>query len=290
MSKSFQARVMSELLKFWPKVPEEETEQMMQEAFLEGEKLCLPPAFLNARYQDSKNGRMVYVNEDPEAPCVIFYIHGGAYRHDILLPHWLLIDKIARGAGAQVIVPIYRLVPFATYKESYDLIVPEYRKYAEKYPDKKIILMGDSAGGGFSLALAEYFRAEGIRMPDELVLISPWVDVTMENEEIEEYQPSDPFLYAPSLRVAGRYWAGDLDPHDPKVSPVYGDLKGINHVTVLIGTSDILYPDTVKCYQMLDEDPSNELIVAEGMNHVYPLFPIPEAKPAVEKIIQAVTR
>ena len=49
MSKSFQARVMSELLKFWPKVPEEETEQMMQEAFLEGEKLCLPPAFLNAR-------------------------------------------------------------------------------------------------------------------------------------------------------------------------------------------------------------------------------------------------
>lgn len=61
--------------------------------------------------------------------------------------------------------------------------------------------MGDSAGGGLSLAVAEYFRMEGIRLPDELVLISPWVDTVMENEEIKAYEPKDPFLCVSSLRV-----------------------------------------------------------------------------------------
>lgn len=86
-------------------------------------------------------------------------------------------------------------------KDAFDLIVPVYRDYCERYADGKIILMGDSAGGGLSLALAEYFRMEGIRLPDELVLISPWVDTVMENEEIKAYEPKDPFLCVSSLRV-----------------------------------------------------------------------------------------
>ena len=61
-------------------------------------------------------------------------------------------------------------------------------------------------------------------------------------------------------------------------------------MTVFVGTAEILYPDIVKCFHMLDQDPSNELIVAEEMNHVYPLFPIPEARPAVVKILQVVMR
>ena len=61
-------------------------------------------------------------------------------------------------------------------------------------------------------------------------------------------------------------------------------------MTAFIGTADILYPDTVKCFDKLDKDPSNELIVAEEMNHVYPLMPISEAMPAINKICQVVMR
>ena len=61
------------------------------------------------------------------------------------------------------IIPAYRLVPFGTYKEAFDLIVPVYKKYCEDHPEKKIIMMGDSAGGGLSLALTEYFKTEGIQ-------------------------------------------------------------------------------------------------------------------------------
>ena len=112
----------------------------------------------------------------------------------------------------------------------------------------------------------------------------------MENEEIPAYQEIDPFLFTGSLPPIAKRWAGDLDLHDWRVSPIFGDLKGIHHVTVFAGTNGILYPDIVKCFQMLDQDPSNELIVAEEMNHVYPLYPIPEAKPAVDKIIRVVMR
>ena len=180
---------------------------------------------MQTRYVDNENGRIFYLNEDSGAQYVIFYIHGGGYLYDIIPPRWRLIDKIIGGTDAQIVVPAYRLVPFATYKEAYELIVPEYKRYVEACPDKKIILMGDSAGGGLALALTECFKQEGIR-----------------------------------------------------------------NVTTFVGTSEIFYPDVVKLYHMLDQDPSNELIVAEEMNHVYPLYPIPEAKPAVDKIIRVVMR
>ena len=150
--------------------------------------------------------------------------------------------------------------------------------------------MGDSAGGGLSLALTEHFKAEGIRLPDELVLLSPWVDVSMENEQITDYESVDPFLSVAPLRSCGEQWKGDLDAHDWRVSPIYGDLKGIRNVTVFVGTDGILYPDITKFFGLLDKDPSNKLIVGEEMNHVYPLFPIPEAKPAVNEIIRIVNR
>ncbi|MBQ3302986.1 MAG: esterase, partial [Clostridia bacterium] len=59
-------------------------------------------------------------------------------------------------------------------------------------------------------------------------------------------------------------------------------------VTIFVGTDGILYPDITKCFSLLDGDPSNELVIGEKMNHVYPLFPIPEAKPAVDKIIRLI--
>ena len=78
--------------------------------------------------------------------------------------------------------------------------------------------------------------------------------------------------------------------HDWHVSPVFGDLKGIRNVTVCAGTREILYPDIMKFFGMLDDDPSNELIVGEGMIHAYPLFPVPEAGAVLDRIIRVINR
>ena len=156
--------------------------------------------------------------------------------------------------------------------------------------DLKIIMMGDSAGGGLSLALTEYFKAEGIRVPDELILFSPWVDVSMGNEEIKDFISRDPMIGPEEVLPAARAWAGDRDMHDPLISPLFGDLKGLRNVTVFIGTEEVLYPDVTKMFHMLDADVSNELIVGEGMIHCYPLNPVEEAKSACHKVFHIVMR
>ena len=281
---------MSGLLQFWPKLTAEESEQKMIEALKEGEKPSPPPENIITRYEDTENGRVFYANEKSVSRYTVFYIHGGAYRYDFLSSHWRFIEKLVKETNALVIAPGYRLAPYATYKEAFELIVPLYKKHCAEHPEKKIILMGDSAGGGLALALAEYFKAEGMRLPDELILFSPWVDVSMENEEIPKYQPKDPMIEAASAGAVAKRWAGDLDIHDPKVSPLYGDLSGLRNVTVFIGTEEVLYPDAIKMFYKLDRDISNELIVADGMNHVYPLYPIDEAVPACHKTFHIVMR
>ena len=209
---------------------------------------------------------------------------------DFIPLHWAFIEKLVKETNALVIAPAYRLVPFGTYKEAYDLIVPVYKKYCEEHPEKKIIMMGDSAGGGLSLALTEYFKAEGIRVPDELILFSPWVDVSMGNEEIKDFISRDPMIGPEAVLPAAKGWAGDRDMHDPLISPLFGDLKGLHNVTVFIGTEEVLYPDVTKMFHMLDADVSNELIVGEGMIHCYPLNPVEEAKPACRKVFHIVMR
>jgi acetyl esterase/lipase len=290
MSKSISAKVFSNLLQFWPKLSVEESEQKLLQVLEEGEKPTPPPKNIVARCEDTEQGRVYYANEKGISRYTIFYIHGGAYHIDFIPLHWQFIEKLVLETNALVIAPAYRLAPFATYKEAFDLIVPLYRSYCEAHPEKKIMMMGDSAGGGLALALTEHFKEEGIRMPDELVLFSPWIDISMDNEEVEEYLAKDP-LIAPSSDVPFvERWRGDVDNHNPKVSPIYGDLKGIHNVTAFVGTDEVLYPDVTKMFHLMDQDVSNELIVGEGMNHIYPLYPIEEAKSACNKVFHIVMR
>ncbi len=288
MSESFNAKVIADLLELFSMYTEKNHDRMIAGALSKGEKPTPPPKRLKTRYMDNINGRIFYLNEKSDSKIVVFYIHGGAYFMDFTRAHWRLLETLVEETDVQVIAPAYRLVPFATYKEAFELIVPLYQEYIRTHPDCKVIIMGDSAGGGLSLALSEHFLSHGIRMPDRMILLSPWVDTSLENEQIEQYESVDPFLSVTPLRECAELWKGDLDIHDWHVSPIYGDMKGIRNATVFVGTDEILYPDIVKFYGLLDEDPSNELIVGEEMNHVYPLFPIPEAKPVVDRIVQII--
>lgn len=173
MSKSIGAKALSEVLELLSLYMDKNGEKLIDDALIKGEKPTPAPKIPQTRYEDHQNGRVFYANETGKAGITVFYLHGGAYFMDFARSHWRLIDTIIRETDAQVIAPAYRRLPFATWREAFDFIVPLYRDYCEAHPEQKIILMGDSAGGGLSVAMAEQFKSDGIRLPDELILLSP---------------------------------------------------------------------------------------------------------------------
>lgn len=288
--RSIMATILAAGFKLKDKHTEAEAEANHLQLLQQGETASPPPKTLKTRYTENTNGGVFYANEETASRYTVFYIHGGGYEIDFSPFHWLFLKKTIEKTDAMIIAPAYRLIPFGTWKDAFDLIIPLYKEYVEAHPEKKIILMGDSAGGGLSLALAEQIKLDGIRMPDELILLSPWVDATMENPDVEKYAEEDPWLSVPWLRVCGRRWAGDEDPHNYQASPINGDLKELNHVTVFSGTKEVFYPDLMKFFALIKQDSTNELIVGKDMMHVYPLMPIPEAMPACDIIFRKIMR
>ena len=213
-----------------------------------------------------------------KADKTIIYVHGGAYVNEINYQHYLYCYLLARKLNAYVLAPVYPLAPKHTCEESFALITELYREYA----DDNIILMGDSAGGGFVLSFCQYLKTINLAQPDNIVVFSPWVDVSMSGEYDSK---SDPILGDVGLREIGRAWAGDLDTTDYRVSPLFGDNTGLARTLIFAGEDEIFYSDILKYYEDLKRcNVESRLIVGESLFHIYPLFPIPEAKDAFKEV------
>jgi len=233
----------------------------------------------------SVNGNRAYILSKSENPdYLVLYLHGGAYINDASSSHWSFCDKLVQKTNAEVIFPIYPLTPNHTWDETFDLIRAVYQDILED-ARAPVIIMGDSAGGGLAAAFCEYINTLGLPQPDKLILFSPWLDISMSNPAAADYEASDPMLSAYGLTEMGKCWAGDLDLHDYRVSPIFGDISVLQNVYLFVGTREIFYPDVTTFYDMLQaQGIASELYIGEGMNHVYPLYPIPEASDALEQV------
>lgn len=233
--------------------------------------------------------RVFRLNGGAEDGPLVLYLHGGAYINSFNRYQWTFMDRLASDAGCTVIAPDYHLAPYADYARAYRDLTAMYRAMKAKYPARRLILMGDSAGGGLALGLAEYLSGLGEPLPDALILFSPWVDVSMENPDIEAYVPVDPILHLELVKVHGRLWAGDAGVRHWMVSPLYGDMTGLPPVTIYCGTRELLYPDILLCRDRLTEaDVDVALHIGRGLNHDYPLMPIPEGEAAAREVVRQV--
>lgn len=242
--------------------------------------------------QSSRNPGDAEREEGGESDGVsaMFYIHGGAFYREIDPAHWSFIFQAARETGLQVLVPIYPLLPRpgATASNVVSHLAELVRLLSEKH--RIVNIMGDSAGGCIALALAQRLVSSspevGKRL-SSLVLISPVLDLALDNPESERLDPHDPWLGLGGLRTIMPLWAGELPVRDAVVSPLYGDIKGLPPVMLLSGTRDLLNPDARRLsarFQGKGDDGgkgvggSVELerflyLEGEGMVHVYPLLP-----------------
>lgn len=286
---SLAASIVALLFRLKPKQTEEAFERELDERKNRPMPASRAPRGIQYRLENRPDGDVFYLNEESGSDRTVFYLHGGAYIHDFSPFHWRYLKKLIKATGTGVIAPAYKLAPHGTFRDAFGLIVPLYTEYRKQHPEKKVILMGDSAGGGLALALCEHFLKEGILPPDELILFSPWTDVTMTNPKIRAYEAADPWI-TPSYRAAGLRFADGADPADYRVNPIHGDMSGIRNVLLVTGTREILYPDTMLLWEKLKAEPSNELYVGEGMIHVFPLIPIPEAKEPTRRVIERITR
>ena len=257
------------------------------------EPVAMPKPEFGISIREERLGALqAFIYNDQEHPAqTVFYFHGGAYINQPNAQQTTMAARAAKETGCEVVLMVYPKEPVYNCETSSELCLAYYRSCLEANDCGKVVFMGDSAGGGLALALAEQLRDAGDDGPEELILISPWVDVSMSNEDMEFYADMDPMLGIDGLRRMGEVWADGLSLTDPKVSPIYGDLSGLGRVTLTTGTWEILYPDALLlAYKLEEAGTACRLIVGERMIHCYPICPIPEAEPAQAEIWNAITR
>ncbi len=229
----------------------------------------------------------------PRPARTVIYLHGGGYVKPSDKRHWRFATRLADALAARVVFPLYPLAPEFTVEDSFEALVGLLRQTVADSPDG-VVLAGDSAGGGYALALAEAVRDQGGPGPDALVLLAPWVDLTGATPGLREAAARDPWLSFDHLDLYASFWAGSCEPAvlaDPRVSPGLGDLAGLPPALVLCGTRDLLQPGCEALFERAERaDWELEYVVAPGLVHVYPLLPIPEAKTAFEHIVRFCAR
>jgi RND superfamily putative drug exporter len=163
------------------------------------------------------------------------------------------VEELVRRTGATIVVPLYPRIGQGGAAVAHAWLQEVYQRIVMRAGANAVFLLGDSAGGGLALAcaLSVRDRAAQLRQPDGVILISPWIDVTMTNPQIVEFERRDVLLSAAGLRAAGTLWAGELDVRDVRVSPLCADLAGLPGVYVFQGDRDVLAPDAVLLVERL---------------------------------------
>ena len=189
------------------------------------------------------DGRKIYKIENKESlnsDATIMYLHGGGYVGGITRRQLNIIYKLLNDTKMRIILPDYPLAPKATYLQVFDWIEKLYEEYQN---EKNMIFLGDSAGAGLALAFSQKLGEENRKQPKKLILLSPWLDLTLENELICEKEKEDKVLNRQVLKLAAEMYSGDADRSNYLMSPVKGPMDKIDNLCVFTGTSDMLNPD-----------------------------------------------
>ncbi len=207
----------------------------------------------------------------------VMYVHGGGFTSPADPFHLRYVAKLARALRARIVLPDYPLAPEHTWRDSFGQLADLGERWAKE--PGGLVLAGDSAGGGYALALALALRDRGGEQPTHLLLLSPWVDLTTSAPETEEVTLGDPWLFIGKIRAHAGWWAGS--PEDlgrPEVSPALADLSGLPPALMFCGTRDSLMPGCRLLARRAAEAGWDLTYVEEpDLIHVYPILPVPEA-------------
>ncbi|MDO8896110.1 MAG: alpha/beta hydrolase [Bacteroidales bacterium] len=221
------------------------------------------------------------------AEKVILYVHGGGYVSGSCNDHRGFVSKFANNTGVTNLTFEYRLAPEHPFPAAVEDSVKVYQWLLQSgYKSESILIAGESAGGGLTLATLLALKEQQIPMPKAAVAISPWTDLTCSSES---YKSKNKLSPAPlnSWFVFSNHYVGNNKADNPLISPLFGDLSGLPPLLIISGVDDELFEDGEKFYiKAKAAGVDVRFIAGEGMVHCYPLLApmFPEATEAMIEI------
>ncbi|HVM95273.1 MAG TPA: alpha/beta hydrolase [Candidatus Acidoferrales bacterium] len=219
---------------------------------------------------------------------VILYLHGGGYVIGSINTHRDLAQRLSRAAAACVVVIDYRLGPEHPHPAAVDDATAAYRwLMKEALKPQNVVIAGDSAGGGLTVATLVALRDAKQPLPAAGVCLSPWVDLECSGESMTTKATADPMVQrVPLLRMAEMYLGGK-DPRTPLASPLYADLSGLPPLLIQVGTAETLLDDSLRLAERAKKAGVDVTLEScEDMIHVFQAFAamLPEGQQAIDRI------
>ncbi len=199
--------------------------------------------FTEAKDADGVKAEWLKLDE-VSGDTVIFYLHGGGYILGSPDSHRHMVAAICQAASASALIVDYRLAPENPFPAAVNDAVTAYKWLLEQgTAPERIVIAGDSAGGGLTIATLVSLQEEGIALPAAAVCISPWVDLTNSAESYTTKVASDPMLTKERLDLMAQAYLQGQMPSIPLASPVFADLTGLPPLLIQVGTEEVLFDD-----------------------------------------------
>ena len=228
-------------------------------------------------------GEVLSVANPSDHSPVMLYLHGGGYIACSPETHRSLVGSLVRRLGGRAFVPRYRLAPEHPYPAALDDAKAAYRYMldVERVDPSRLVVAGDSAGGGLALALVLAVRDAGWPLPKAVVAYSPWTDLAATGGSLDENSDSCAMFAGVTIRRAAPFYVGNADPRTPYVSPLYGDFSGFPPLLLHASTDEVLRDDTLRLADRARAQGVDvELSLWSRVPHVWQFFAavLPEAR------------
>ncbi len=227
-----------------------------------------------------------FIPENAQHDQVIYYIHGGGYCLGVFDATRGHASRLAKSFKRKVLMVDYRLAPENPYPAGVEDTELGLEWLIEKgYDAKNIMIYAESAGCGLALNVFTRLRDKEVVMPSGAVFSTPFVDASMSRASVKEKASVDPYYSHEKYAIINYYVAG-ADPKDPKLSPLYDDLKGLPPILIHGAENDMFRDDSTALYRVLRSSGVEvEHKIWQGVWHVFHMNAdlIPEGKKALKE-------
>ena len=217
---------------------------------------------------------------------VLLYLHGGGYFGCSAETHRAITAFFAL-EGFHVFAPDYRLAPENQFPAALEDAVAFYRALLNAgYPPDRIVVSGESAGGGLALSMMLALRDEGVALPVAAALFSPWTDLAATGDSVKSNDEKCAMFEGAGVAYSARYYLGEMDPRNPLASPLYADLQGLPPMLIHVGQDEVLRDDSTRLAERARAaGVSVEQKVWPVVPHAWQLVPhlIPEARQSLKE-------